>query len=529
MERGAARQIAAQLGQASAGDSPLSNEERQSAIASGVTRFLHGYLSRAGDRLRLRADLEDAAGLQFNRWAESAGPVTAGLLPLADDVARQLDPAAHRSGTKNETALKAYVAGLNTSDPSTAIESLNRAITADPDFGQAYLTLVQLSLSAHDSASAERYLGLARARGEAISPVDRARIDVAAAELSGNSDALAKALAALSRVTPADLNLLRNLANTELAARHYGPAIEYFTKALALNPGDPATLNSLGYTYAYSGDLDRAVQSLREYERLLPSNANPLDSLGEVHFYRGRFAESEKFYRQAYEKNPAFLNASPLIRAAYARLMTGDVSGAENIFAEYEAARRAAGDPVIEMTRARWDYLRGEKGSAIRRLQSFASTSGARTVAGVVDCTLTVWLLESGDAAAAAQHSACAFLTDKNASSFPNPLMRAYTLLFAKDYEQAVIVLREVLAHTPTSPTDPTPALLAWALVETGHFEEADKYLQNTPTPSALQPDPFEILIYPRIFHLRAVVAEKKGDRAEAEKNAQVYQKLSKQ
>ena len=64
--------------------------------------------------------------------------------------------------------------------------------------------------------------------------------------------------------------------------------------------------------------------------------------------------------------------------------------------------------------------------------------------------------------------------------------------------------------------------------METGHFDEAEKYLQSTPTPVAPQPDPFESLIYPRIFHLRAVVAEKKGARAEAEQNASLYQKLSK-
>ena len=447
MERGAARQIAAQLGQASAADSPLSTEERQSAVAAGVTRFLHGYISRSGDRLRLRADLEDTSLQKFALSAESAGPVSAGLLPLADDVARQLDPGAHRSGAKNEPALEAYVAGLNATDAPAAIESLERAIAADPDFGAAYLSLIQLSLSRQDRAGAERFLAVARARGEAISPVDRARLDVAAAQLSGNPDALSQSLAALSRLTPADLSLLRNLANAELGARRYAPAIEYFKKALAIEPGDPALLNSLGYAYAYLGDLDRAVQSLREYERVRPNDANPLDSLGEVHFYRGRFAESEKFYRQAYEKDPAFLNSGPLMRAAFARLMTGDPSGAETIFAEYEAARRAARDPVIEMTRARWDYLRGERAAAIRKMQSFASSTQVREAAGLADCTLTVWLLDAGDPASAAQHTACRFLTDKNAASFPNPLMRAYTLLFAKDYEQAAVVLREILAR----------------------------------------------------------------------------------
>jgi tetratricopeptide (TPR) repeat protein len=528
MERGAARQITAQLGAASTADSPLATEERQAAVASGVTRFLHGYVSRAGDRLRLHADLEDTALRKIAKSAEAIGAVSAGLLPLTDAVARQLDPGASAAGAKSEPALAAFVAGLNATEAPAAIESLERAIAADPDFGPAYLTLIQLSLSRQDRVGAERYLAAARARGGAISALDRARLDVDAAQVAGNPAALSQAMAALARLTPSDLSLLRNAANTELAAKRYAPAVEYFKKALAIAPGDPTLLNALGYTHAYQGDLDSAVQSLREYERVRPQEANPLDSLAEVHFYLGRFPESEKLYRQAYEKDPAFLNSGPLMRSALARLMTGDSSGAETIFADYEAARRAAHDPVIDMTRARWDYLRGERTAAIGKLKSFAAATRVREAAGIADCTLTVWLLNAGDPASAAQHPACRFLTDKNATSFPNPMMRAYALLFNKDFEQASALLREIIGRAAPSPTDPAPVLLAWALVETGHFDEAEKYLQTNPTPAALLPDPFESAVYPRIFHLRAIVAEKKGARAEAEQNARVYLKLSK-
>ena len=71
-------------------------------------------------------------------------------------------------------------------------------------------------------------------------------------------------------------------------------------------------------------------------------DANPIDSLGDVHFYLGQFSEAEKFYREEYAKDSTFLNGASLIKAATAHLITGDIPGAEAIFAEYEAARRAA-------------------------------------------------------------------------------------------------------------------------------------------------------------------------------------------
>jgi Flp pilus assembly protein TadD/TolB-like protein len=527
MERGAPRQIAFQLEGVSVADSTQPAGERERAIAGGTRRILRGYVSRYGDRLRLRADLEDAAPGHFALSAESMGAISAGLLPLAAAVARQLDPGARLPGAKNETALEAYIAALDSPDPTASAESLARALSADPDFGAAYLMLVELSLSRQDRVGAERALATARARGDAIPAIDRARLDVAAAQLSGNAAALSESLAALSRLAPADLSLLRNLAATELAARRYPAAIEYFRKALAVQPGDTALLNMLGYAQAYAGDLDGAVRSLREYERVRPGDANPLDSLAEVHFYRGRFAESEKFYRQAYEKDAAFFNGVPLMKAALARFMSGDPAGAEAIFAEYEAARRAANDPLIDSARARWDYLRGKRGEAVRKLESFAATTKVQGASELADCTLTLWQLEAGDRAAAAKRSACPFLTDPRAASFPTPMARVYALLLAKDFSAALPLLREITARAAPNPTDPAPALLAWALEETGHFEEAETYLRITPTPAAPAPDLFESLVYPRIFYLRAVAADKRGATAEAERNYRLFRALS--
>jgi tetratricopeptide (TPR) repeat protein len=527
MGRGAARQIAAEVRGATAADSYQVSVDRERAIVGGANRILHGYVSQSGGRLRLRADLEDTASRSFPQTAESSGPVSAGVAPLADAVARQLDPGASPSGAKSEAALAAYIGGLDATDGAAAAESLSRSIAADPDFGPAYLALIELSLSRKDRDAGARTLAMARARSAGFSPVDRARIEVVAAQMSGDRAALSQSLTALSRLTPSDRNLLRALADGELAAKRYPAAIDYYRKALASQPDDPALLNTLGYAQAYAGDLDGAVKTLQEYERVRPAEANPLDSLGDVHFYWGRFPEAEKFYRQAFQKDATFLNAASLVKAAKARLMTGDVSGAEGVFAEYEAARRAANDPTIGFARARWDYLRGKRSEAVRELDAFLATTKIGDVAALADCTLTVWLLQSGDPAAAAKRTVCRFLTQPHAAAFPNPAAQAHALLLAKDFQAALPVLRDIVARAAPSPVEPGPVLLAWALVETGHFDEAEKYLQTVPVPAEPAPAPFESLTLPRIFDLRAKVAEKKGDRAAAERNSRLFETIT--
>src|SRR5207245_22254 len=115
-------------------------------------------------------DIEDTASAKFPQSAESAGPVSAGLVPLANAVARQLDPGASPSGARSDAALEAYIGGLDAPNPGAAAESLSRSIAADADFSAPYLALIELSLARKDRAAAERTLALARARGAAIPP-----------------------------------------------------------------------------------------------------------------------------------------------------------------------------------------------------------------------------------------------------------------------------------------------------------------------------------------------------------------------
>jgi tetratricopeptide (TPR) repeat protein len=525
--RGVARQMAAAINGATPADSHWTAAERERAVASGVTRILHGYLSKWGGSLRLHAEIEDTAAHRSLRSADASGPISAGVAPLAAAVARQLDPDAQSSLAKNDTAMAAYITGIESPDPSTAADSFNRAISADPDFGGAYLSLLENRMAQKDRPGAERALAMARARGSAISQVDRARLEVLAARHSGDRAALSKSLEALSRLTPYDSNLLRALAESQLAARRFGAAIATYQKALTAVPGDATLLNALGYAQAYGGDLDASVKSLLKYERLHPSEANPLDSIGDVYFYWDHFSDAEKYYRRSYQKDASFLNGSSLLKASRARLMSGDPAGAETIFAEYEAARRLAADPMIGFARAQWDFLRGKRQDAIREMTAFLAAAKVREAAALADCQLTVWLLETGDRDGAARHGACRFLLDPKAASSPNPAMRAYSLLLARDFPGALTPLRDLDERAMPNVTEMAPVLLAWAMVETGHFEEAEKYLKSTPVPPAPGPDLFSSLVTPRIFDLRARVAEKKGDTQAAARNRKLYQVLS--
>ena len=189
-----------------------------------------------------------------------------------------------------------------------------------------------------------------------------------------------------------------------MSVRDYDAAIVEFRRALSIRPDDIVALNMMGYAAAFSGDLPTATRVLRGYEQLRPNEPNPLDSLGDAHFALGHFGEAEQFYLAARAKAPGFMNGGEVLKAAQARLMTGDVTGATALFNRYLAEREAAHDPYAPIYAAGWSWQTGARRAAIASLDRLAralmtradATGVSHEVASRADGQAAIWLLESG-------------------------------------------------------------------------------------------------------------------------------------
>lgn len=77
-------------------------------------------------------------------------------------------------------------------------------------------------------------------------------------------------------------------------------SLEYFEKALDLDPENPNACNSLGYTLAdLELELDRAERLCKGAVKKQPRNPAYFDSLGWVMFRQGRFEEAKQLLRKA--------------------------------------------------------------------------------------------------------------------------------------------------------------------------------------------------------------------------------------
>lgn len=535
---------------------PGISAERPAALPAGANTILYGRVSRLGTNLRLDAVLFDNSRGKIERALSASGPESQGVIRLADSLAKQMAPVVRAFGTRADRALHSYCDGLESADARAAEAAFSDAVKADANFGQAYLAWAQLAARENDRAEAEKVLALASARGDAISELERARIAALTAELHGDVAATVRALEAVGRLDPTDAALFHRLAQARLKGRQYDEAAQNIKKALAVEPENFALWNELGYAEMFAGDLTAAATALDEYRRIRPADPNALDSLGDVHFYFGRFPEAEQYYHQAFQMDNAFNGGAAMLKAAHARLRTGDIGGADVLFRQYLETRRNAKDPLAELRRAEWEFLSGRRRQAVAHLDSLARGLPPELAAGLapqVNAQLAVWELELGDRTRAREFAGrvqgpglaavARFLTEPPAppaewrrrmlALLPRPedertrsLMLGCALLLQKEFEAAVPVLSDLYQHSAPAPQEILPVLLAWAQIETGHVDDAARFVLRNPIPNPA-PELFATLAFPRLLLLRATVLEKQGKAAEAASARRLFVSLS--
>lgn len=524
---------------------PRSQAFRSGGIGDGVARrathVLHGYLWRSAGGWRLEAMLEDLGKRRMVARASAAGAPEQGPAPLADQVLVALGRRGRSIQVRNPAVLKAYAEALSAADPGPVLEGV---LSGAPNFAAPYLALLRVRLARGDLAGARAVVARAT-QAPGLDGLDRARLQLWAATLNGDYQERSRRLEELARLMPADSEVFQSLAGLRLAQRDYAGAVRAYQEALLRDPHNPVLLNESGYACAYAGDFSGAVAALQRYRNLQPLEANPPDSLGDIYYQFGRFAEAEQHYLEATKKSPTFAGGASWFKAAHARLMRGDLEGADELMRRYVEQRGAAGDTLSDVHQAQWEYLTGRAQRAFARLRAWVAAAGRPGDQRALALSLlSMWSLESeqrGEARRYAEQALaaartplarlCLFLAEPEASAaewsehaaraFSEPgseglrrMATAYALLFGKRHREALPVLEELERLSPPAPGELTPVLLAWAALETGR-DPGDRLARwPVPEPRLLQPS--DCLAFPRVIYLRAWWLERQGRPQEA-------------
>jgi TolB-like protein/tetratricopeptide (TPR) repeat protein len=248
----------------------------------GANYVLEGSVRRAGGRVRITAQLIDAAS-GVHVWADRYDREMEDIFALQDEVTRTIaatlgvklqDAALTRALKKSPAELDAYdcvlharryTSLLSTEMHAEARDYLEKAVALDPNSAEAHALLANVYLAEHRFDANPRPDPIGRALKMAQTAV---RLDP--------QDAYAHCWLAI-------VHFFRG-ENDQFEAEA--------ERALALNPNDPETLADIGHYLAFMGEFERGVELSRRAMAL-----NPLHP-GWYHFSLSRLHYDQREYEK---------------------------------------------------------------------------------------------------------------------------------------------------------------------------------------------------------------------------------------
>ncbi|HUI63697.1 MAG TPA: tetratricopeptide repeat protein, partial [Bacteroidota bacterium] len=254
----------------------------------------------------------------FALWAASisgcGSPAEQGKIPLT---------------TKSEDARREYLVGRDLAEGlqfHNSVAHFEQAIALDPGFASAELGRANAATTAEEFLE---HLKKASSLTSGISLGERLSILATEAGANGQTDVQKSLLDSLVAAYPRDERAQTLLGTYYFGILDYAHAVEHLKAATAIAPKFAPAYNLLGYSYRFMENYPEAEAAFKTYTELIPTEANPYDSYGELLLQEGKFDQSIQTYRQALAKDSTFISSKQGV--AFSLLYQGkaDEAGAE--------------------------------------------------------------------------------------------------------------------------------------------------------------------------------------------------------
>jgi adenylate cyclase len=289
---------------------------RDVAEKLGVKFVLEGSVRKMGERLRINAQLIDAAGGD-HVWAERYDGDMADIFDFQDRIraeivaalALQLTPADEAQGEKRRThSVEAYDCYLKgranyyrySSDAlAVAFEALEKAIALDPEFVDAHSYLSGCYLASYIFRWLEIDEGMVKALGAAETAVE---LDPGSATAQYRLGWVHTWRADFDKADSCFQKAISLDAGSAEAYLYYGvmkvrlgepaKALELTNKALEIDPFLPPADYHLGLEYFFLGELDKAIAAIERARAKIPNQTGGRLHLAIAYAEAGRTGEA---------------------------------------------------------------------------------------------------------------------------------------------------------------------------------------------------------------------------------------------
>jgi TolB-like protein/class 3 adenylate cyclase/cytochrome c-type biogenesis protein CcmH/NrfG len=296
-------------------------EVKRAARELGVEYVLEGSVRRAGDQVRINAQLIDA-GTGGHLWAERYDGTLDDVFALQDRVTRRIVTAlavtltpdearqAASAETDNVAAYDAFLQGWehyrqwNLQAFGKAVPHFKKAVELDPEYSRAYAALASIYYVSW------RFWG---EKGEKWPEEMGVRVYYEALDVAKEY-----LRSAMRRPTP----LAHLVASSmHLRARRHEEAIAEAEHGLALDPNDADSHAQMATVLTFAGRADDAIRFAERAMRLDPHYPpRYLGILGRAEFSVGRLDEAAVLFERLRERQPDDQIFLPYHAAAYALL-----------------------------------------------------------------------------------------------------------------------------------------------------------------------------------------------------------------
>jgi transcriptional regulator with AAA-type ATPase domain/TolB-like protein/tetratricopeptide (TPR) repeat protein len=267
----------------------------------GVTYALSGSVRRAGDRMRVSAELaETVRGAVV--WASHFDGVSDDLFALQDQIATRVvsiiapqvrDAELQRALRKRPDSMEAYdcvlrgmaqLYQLNAEDFAEARTWLQKAISLDPAYAAPYALLAAWhNLRVQQGWSPDPAIDYAEVMRMATAALGRDSFDATALALCGHAKSMLR--------------------------YEFDEAIAMFNRAIESNPSSYIAWTRSSPTYSYIGDPREAIRRAQQGLALSPVDPHvffPHTSLGIGFYVAGEYEEGARWGRKAREENSRY-------------------------------------------------------------------------------------------------------------------------------------------------------------------------------------------------------------------------------
>jgi TolB-like protein/Flp pilus assembly protein TadD len=227
-------------------------------------------------------------------------------MSLPDEAKTEEDRPVADVTTHSQEAYRYYLEGLELMDKyydSEAEAHFRKAVELDSTFAMALYNLATVTVGEEREGLLERALR----HSASASRVERYYIEAFEAFDRNDYEEAIRRLRRIIDIEPdhKDTHLTIGLIYCWFLGEQE-PGIHHLKRAVEIDPLCKSAYNSMAYAYDRLGDQDSSLWAINQYIAMAPDEPNPYDSRGDLYAYSGRLDRAMESYRKADEIKPGF-------------------------------------------------------------------------------------------------------------------------------------------------------------------------------------------------------------------------------